>query len=586
MGVPGFFLWLWKKYKSKKFVFDKAQLNKDCELAQLVNNIDELLIDANCLIHPQCFKTLDLNKKWKNIEKLENKMLDQIIEYITYLINYVGPKKVVYIAIDGVAPVAKIKQQRSRRFKSVKDRALFNSIKRKHKKVIDNSWNNAAITPGTPFMQKITQKILNFIKTTDFGNLKIIFSSANTPAEGEHKLLQYIRNKKEDSSSYAIYGLDADLIFLSLTTQRDNVFLLREAQHMGKIVKNDDGVEQFNYVSIDIMKQCIYDEITSLLDLDICGTPDYNNIINDFVFICYFLGNDFLPHIPSIDIKCYNDKIINGLDLLLKTYANTYINTHEHVVLIKKDGTDVKIVLNDIFLQIFLENLTAYESEFFVTNYNSKKFYKKKCASDDPYEIEMHKIDNLMFKIDNPIQLGKDSEDMWKYRYYREYFNCPLNQEDLIKKVCQSYYQGLLWVTYYYFDKCPSWEWYYPYNHAPFISDLSFHFKNYNINQIEFSIGAPLNPFEQLLCVLPPQCDYLLPKSYAYLMKSDDSPLIHQYPINFDQDMLYKNKYWQSIPFLPAIDPNLVKKIVKGRKVSKEEKKRNKLIKNYVFNND
>ena len=189
MGVPGFFLWLWKRYKKSNFVFNKNKLD-DKVLFNQVKNIDYLLIDANCLIHPTCFKVLAENPDFKNQDALENKMITATLEYIDKLINYVDPKKGVYLAIDGVAPAAKVKQQRYRRFKSVHDKILWDNIKKKHNKPVYKSWNNSAITPGTLFMEKLHYKILEWAKTK---NKEIIYSSCKTPAEGEHKLLQFIR---------------------------------------------------------------------------------------------------------------------------------------------------------------------------------------------------------------------------------------------------------------------------------------------------------------------------------------------------------------------------------------------------------
>ena len=129
MGVPGFFLWLHKNYKKKSFVFVKEKINNK-EITDELNNIDYFLIDTNCLIHPMCFKILAENPELDNQDKLENKMINKVLEYIEEISNYVKPKKGIFIAIDGVAPVAKIKQQRSRRFKSVHDKELWDKIKK------------------------------------------------------------------------------------------------------------------------------------------------------------------------------------------------------------------------------------------------------------------------------------------------------------------------------------------------------------------------------------------------------------------------------------------------------------------------
>ena len=144
MGVPGFFMWLMKQYKNKKMVFPKV----NADPTDMVHVIDYILIDMNCMIHPECFKTLE-DIKTTDIDKIEAKMRNNVISYLEKIIEHNMPRRGIYLAIDGVAPVAKMKQQRMRRFKSIKDKELYDSIRKKHNKSNPIYWNNSAITPGT-----------------------------------------------------------------------------------------------------------------------------------------------------------------------------------------------------------------------------------------------------------------------------------------------------------------------------------------------------------------------------------------------------------------------------------------------------
>lgn len=113
-------------------IFNKDNLlnSDDTILINNINSIDYILFDTNCLIHPICFKIIKNNSNITNIDILEDKMINAVTEYILEIINYVNPIKGIYIAIDGVAPLAKIKQQRQRRFKSISDKILWNNIKK------------------------------------------------------------------------------------------------------------------------------------------------------------------------------------------------------------------------------------------------------------------------------------------------------------------------------------------------------------------------------------------------------------------------------------------------------------------------
>ena len=132
MGVPGFFSWLLRKYKNNSIITSKIN-----------TPVNILYLDANCLIHPQCFKVLDLHPDWKDINVLENKMMNRVINYIDYLLNIVNPTDELYIAVDGVAPMAKMNQQRKRRYRSYDDKFLRDNIKKKHNKIVlVEYWSN------------------------------------------------------------------------------------------------------------------------------------------------------------------------------------------------------------------------------------------------------------------------------------------------------------------------------------------------------------------------------------------------------------------------------------------------------------
>ena len=139
MGIPSYFSHLVKEH---------SEIIKD--ILSYLNNIDNLYLDSNSIIYDNFYK---MSSEQHDMELFEEKLLKNICETIEKYIMTIKPTKTVIIAFDGVAPIAKLEQQRNRRYKSQFEKELFKKMKLDINDTIN--WDQTAITPGTIFMKKL-----------------------------------------------------------------------------------------------------------------------------------------------------------------------------------------------------------------------------------------------------------------------------------------------------------------------------------------------------------------------------------------------------------------------------------------------
>ncbi len=535
MGVPGFFVWLMKNNPRDNIIVKSL----DC--------INNLYFDANCLFHPKCFDILKLYSNITDNDKLEDLMIARILKYMQYIIDYVKPSDKIYISVDGVAPVAKINQQRKRRYKSVIDMEFTNKINKKYGVSKNTSWSNIVITPGTPFMKKLDSEIIKYFKE----NKKVIYSSYKECGEGEHKIIRYIKQNSK-KQRHVIYGLDADLIFLSMSAQSsiNEIYLLRELQHLKKINMPimEDVAEPLCYLSIQNVIETYNGYIlnklrenATIIDLDLSRKYDFSK---DFIILCFMLGNDFIPNLPSIFIR------INGIEYIIEAYCRMFENTRSYIY---SEGC-----INWQSLMIVYDYIGLVENEFFTTSYNDYKRmnrYKKCHNINNAYEIELWEHDNLKdIQVDDRIQLGKGDHDEYKFRYYEHTLNSRINQQKMIDKVCKNYLEMITWITRYYFDiEMPSWQYCYYFSNSPFASDLKHYLENHKVNSnIEYKECIRMET--QLSAIIPGYYSGY----YSETLKESGVSCKYMFPIKYELEYDNKDQYWMCEAKLPVVDFELL----------------------------
>ena len=544
MGVPRFFSWVNKNYN---VIIDP------------IVKPNEFYFDLNCLLHPKCFEiageVLKENPNYdliKNKDKLESMMFTKIIEYMEEILEFVQPTDLIYIAIDGVAPMAKMKHQRLRRFKSVKEQEIRNEILSAHKNPILQKWNNAVITPGTNFMKKLAIVLLKFAKEYQpkyqTKNVNIILSTSNTHGEGEHKVHQYLKEQNSNDKTRVVYGLDADLLFLTLATHIPKLYVFREAVHI-----DEKSTKKFLMVDMDLLKKGIFEEIQSHVKKEL----DITQVINDYIIMGFLLGNDFLPNIPSLSLSPIHYKIENGLDILLKVYPE-YIENNDYI--------------NSSNIVKFVELLAKLEENYFKTVYQRGRITQKTNET-DPCKLALFQFDNLTLSDLNFLNIGKDAPELYKKRYYNYFF-----PKTSVKQICQEYLEGISWVKQYYLNDCPDWLWLYKHHQSPFISDLYQYLLSNSAPEIKVLDNKySIKPLEQLMMVIPPEFANILPVECRTIFKNPN--LKKYFPNDYDFDIFMKTKFWMAYPEIANPNYDDFMKEINKIKLSDDAEKLNKNFK-------
>ena len=346
-----------------------------------IPEFDCLYLDMNGIIH-NCTHNDSDSSITKHVS--EDEMFIKIFNYIEHLFGKIKPQKLFFMAIDGVAPRAKMNQQRARRFRTALDaeRSREKAIAEGQELPNEDPFDSNCITPGTEFMARLTQQLKYFVakKVTediDWQGCEIVLSGHEVPGEGEHKIMEYIRQAKSQPNydpnvRHCLYGLDADLVMLALLSHDPHFCLLREEVNFGgrgKAKSKELEHQNFYLMHICMVREYLEMEFQELKEPDALGEGvkfDVERIIDDFILMAFFVGNDFLPNLPHLHINEGALALMFGVYKQVLPRAGGYIN---------EDGT-----INLKRLELLLDELSQVEYRFFEHENQDANWLKDKSV--------------------------------------------------------------------------------------------------------------------------------------------------------------------------------------------------------------
>jgi len=538
MGIPSYFAHIVRKHRH---IIKQISSLKDSP------KINNLYLDCNSFIyeaHQQLIHQADEKQKSRYDQDrllFETDLIKTAGDNLYKLIQQIKPTKRILIAFDGVAPLAKLNQQRNRRYMSAFQTSI--EAEKKDKKSV-YKWNTSAITPGTDFMTQLGQAFTTrFHNPRELGVELVVVSTANEAGEGEHKIYDYIRdNAAYHKDTYTvIYGLDADLIMLTLNHLHisEQLFLFRETPEFIKSLDNTLNPHETYLLDIPLFARTIIKEMS----VESANTPIgeislKNDVLFDYIFMCFFLGNDFLPHFPALNIRT------SGINRLIDTYlkkGDRETLTKNHVIVWKN-------------VRKFLEVFAANELDYLKEEYSLREKQSKRAQYDNDETLLLPLKEREVEIYINPHEAG------WETRYYRALFEMQIDDERR-KEISVNFLEGLEWTFNYYSSGCVDWRWSYNYYYPPLFTDLLKYVPYFETTLVPKQPKQPVTPLVQLSYVLPPSSMMLLPPALQEkLLKTKPEWYVGNYVFHW----AFCKFFWEAHVDLPRINIKELEQVVKN----------------------
>ncbi|VDO33176.1 unnamed protein product [Haemonchus placei] len=619
MGVPKFYRWISERYPCL------SEVISDTEIPEF----DNLYLDMNGIIH-NCSHPNDDDV---NFRISQEQIFCDIFAYIDKLFNIIRPQKVFFLAVDGVAPRAKMNQQRARRFMSARTAAEQEQahVRKGGKLPTEKRFDSNCITPGTVFMAELHQALSSWLnvkidKDPLWHNIRVYLSGHDCPGEGEHKIMEFIRHERiadgyDPNTRHCMYGLDADLLMLGICSHEPHFSLLREEVKFSRPPSKKSGAgsaqranpsqTNFHLLHLSLLREYLSWEFDPL-KASLPFPYDVDRIVDDWVLMGFLVGNDFIPHLPHVHI--HDD----ALPLLYQTYIQILPTLDGYI---NESG-----ILHLKRFEVFLKAFAANDRKHFLQIMEDESYLRsKRCqephgqnteesslsSTDSNDERDETTEDSL---LDEAAFVSSDEEEdtaeaanripdgglpsasyllthlnsgwfnCWTKtvsnsfrRHKRSYYREKLQYENITKtelrQQAEGYVRAIQWNLHYYYRGCVSWNWFYPHHYSPYISDVV----DFSDMDMSFELGQPFKPFEQLLAVLPTASAECLPQPLRDLMCNKESPISDFYPTDFRTDLNGKKNDWEAVVLIPFIDEKRLLSAMESKipLLTQEEKLRN-----------
>ena len=555
MGVPKFFVWLIKndelkqilKVRGERMVIEYQRFTPE-QLSELFSNVDSLYIDVNAWLHPFVQHFYKLGEDLETMSNIDRQNLErdkssysafdlELKQQLSNLVRRFNARNLIYLGVDGLAPVGKMNQQKRRRYAKAKESMINGKLK-------PRLFDTNMITPGTNFMQSVDSTFISWMETASLNEgrdrnygftppREIVYSGHNVIGEGEHKILDHIRRNPGQKGKTIIWGGDADLIFLCLMLPENpnsKVYIARENtktitsknEHTGKVEKITNYY--YNLVDISVLGNALEGYFRQK-EVSI-ETHSKEQLMHDFSFLMMMMGDDFLPKMPIFQLAVPADNNDNSnIDLVLSRYAKHASRKRRltifHEGAWRINWTDVSFFLSD------LAGATDIDKKIVVHGSNEKSLltdvaYKMDLDNSSPikqsslnnaaHEFDYRKFQELWYNtaigfkgqgnftdvmlksINNREPLGLLAQKLVNtqvhvpdIRHFLPSGNTSIIRNMIIHDMCVKYLTTMNWVFYYYQFGLQAVDFYfsYPYLYAPLLINLGQYCASIFNNEID-----------------------------------------------------------------------------------------------------